>query len=112
MFIENFKRIKLSTGLKYQSSFNNSFDNKLKSKTNLIDGLFLITIENGKDLNNDNWWIIYEEQIHPEKKNRVTQFKKLNQVKAFLQDKYTLNQNLNKKNIDLVKLNLAKVRHQ
>ena len=110
MFIENFKRIKLSTGLvKYQSSFNNSFGNKLKSQTNLIDGLFLITIENENDLFDNNWWIIYEEQIHPEKKNRVTQFKKLNQVKAFLQDKYTLNQNLSEKNIELVKLDLLKV---
>jgi len=98
MFIKGFQRTtnkskqfvgaeQISTNY-HRSDFNNDWGNKLKSLTNL-NGLFFLTVNKGYD---DLFWSIYEVKSISNTKNFVAKFEKLNEVKAFLKNKYKVAQ--------------------
>lgn len=87
MFIKNFQRIKYSTKTKYQTRGHyDACGVSFKSLTG-IDKLFRISIEKNEG---DIFWSIFEEVTHPSypSKKFVAKFLKLNEVRAFLQNKY------------------------
>ena len=88
MFIKNFQRIKYSTKTKYQSGHYDACGVIFKSLTG-IDKLFRISIEKNEG---DIFWSIFEEVTHPSypSKKFVAKFLKLNEVRAFLQNKYSV----------------------